>query len=168
MKVPGNYPQWAMGGRSGKGSNLAAISPTAKHGRSHVSSRKLTAMGRWKSVPGKVQISMQSHSILWNMEEHMSVPGNFPQMGRWKNIPGKVQISLHLTGPCRHGRLQVSSWKLPATGRWRNVPGKVQISMQSHSLPNMGIERQFLETSRNGAMEERSGKGWILAANLTP
>ena len=44
----------AMGERSRKGSNLDAISHTAKHGRSNVSSRKLPATGRWKILPGKV------------------------------------------------------------------------------------------------------------------
>ena len=63
MKVPGNYLQGAMGERFENGSNLAAISLTAKHGRLNVSSRKLPAMGRWKNVPGNVQISSQSHVI---------------------------------------------------------------------------------------------------------
>jgi hypothetical protein len=47
----------AMGERSRKGSNLDAISHTAKHGRSNVSSRKLPATGQWKNVPGNVQIA---------------------------------------------------------------------------------------------------------------
>jgi hypothetical protein len=33
-------------------------------------SRKLLATGRWGNVPGKVQISMQSHSRLWNIWEN--------------------------------------------------------------------------------------------------
>ena len=52
----------AMEKRSGKGSNLAAISHTAKHGKSNVSSRKLPATGRWRKVPGKVQM-LGSHLI---------------------------------------------------------------------------------------------------------
>jgi hypothetical protein len=78
----------------------------------------------------------------------------------WKGLNLAV-ISL----AAKHGRSNVSSGKLSATGRWRNVPGKVQISMQSHSLPNMGIKRQFLETSRNGAMEKSSRKGSNLDAS---
>ena len=137
MKVPGNYPQWAMGGRSGKGSNLAAISPTAKHGRSHVSSRKLTAMGRWKSVPGKVQISMQSHSILWNMEEHMSVPGNFPQRGDGRTFRERFKSRCNLTPNCgiwentgqfretsRNGAMEKSSGK--GSNPW--IPHKLRYS----------------------------------------
>ena len=41
-------------------------------------SGKLPSMGRWENVPGKVQIWLQSH-FLPNMEDHTSVPGNFPQ-----------------------------------------------------------------------------------------
>jgi hypothetical protein len=51
----------AMEERSGKGSNLDAISlHTVEYGRTHVSSRKLLAMGRWRNVPGKVQM-LESH-----------------------------------------------------------------------------------------------------------
>ena len=85
MTVPGN------------GSNLAAISHSAKHGRYESSSWKLPAAGRWKNVPGKVQISMQSHSILWNMGEHMSVPGNFPQWGDGRRFRERFKYSSHIS-----------------------------------------------------------------------
>ena len=66
-KVPGNSPQRPAAGsfpelgaveeRSEKGSNLDTISlHPVEYGRTHVSSRKLLATGRWGNVPGKVQI----------------------------------------------------------------------------------------------------------------
>ena len=81
----------AMEERSGKGSNLDAISPPAKHGRSHVSSRKPPATGRWKIVPGKVRISMQIS--LPEVHGRCKVSsGKLPAAGRWRNVLGKVRI----------------------------------------------------------------------------
>jgi hypothetical protein len=120
---------------SGKGPNLAAISLTAKYGRSNVSSRKIPATGRWKNVPGNVQISSQSHvsSLIvmdlgvdegdgcsrdvntTTLQQHSKGrSGKLPATGRWKNVPGKVRFSLKISLPEVHGRYKVSSGNLPA------------------------------------------------------
>jgi hypothetical protein len=93
------------------------------------------------------------------MGDQTSVLGNFPQRGVEGKFRETVQISMHLTPPCEHGRLHVSSLKLLATGQWKNVPRKVQISMYlTKACGIQEITRQFQETSRIGAMGERSGK----------
>ena len=63
-------------------------------------------------------------------------------------------------------RSRVSSRKLPALGRWGNVPGNGLNLDASHViLRTREIASQFQETSRNGAMEERSRKGSNLDAS---
>jgi hypothetical protein len=127
-KVPGNYLQ---GGVEGKFRETVQITMhltfPCELGRLHVSSLKLAATGRWGNVPGKVQISLQSHPLP-NMGEHTSVPGNFPQRGDGRYFLERFK-SRCISQSAKYGRSNVSSGKLPATGRWRNVPGNVQISM---------------------------------------
>ena len=118
-----------MGERSRKGSNLDAISQTAKHGRSNVSSRKLPATGRWGNVPGNgLNLDAISRNPA-NKGDCTSVPGNFPQRGDGRTFRERFKSGCNLT--------YCQTWE---------------------------INRQFQETSRNGAMEKRSGKGSNLAA----
>ena len=127
----------------GNGSNLAAISHSAKHGRYESSSWKLPAAGRWKNVPGKVQISSQSHvTSLIVMDLGVD------------ECNGSL-VDSNTTTLQQHST--ESSGKFPATGRWRNVPGKLRISLQSHMLPNMGDQ-----TSVPGNFPQRGDARYFL------
>ena len=141
-------------------------------------------------MPEKVQISMQSHRIRFivvdlgadecdsslvdgatdvntsSLRPH-STEGSRKLLSRarWRNVPGKVRISLHLTYPCKNGRLHVSSRKLPAAGRWKNVPGKVRISSQSHVcsliVVDLGVDEcnSSLVDPNTSSLRQHSTKG---------
>ena len=138
-----------------------------KHGRLHVSSRKLPATGRWKNIPGNGSNLDASHRTLRTRE----ITRQFQETSRSGAMEKRSRKGSNLTEisqAAKHGRSNVSSWKLPATGRWRNFPGKVQITMHLTICQTWEIKRQFQETSRNGAMEDTSGKGSNLAAMSPP
>jgi hypothetical protein len=83
-------------------------------------SGKLPSMGRWRKVPGNVQM-LGSHST-------RGIRVNFAILKL--DRAGSVDVN---TSSLQHQIPQVNSRKLPSTGRWGNVPGKVQIWRQSHA-----------------------------------
>ena len=91
QKVPGNYLQGRDGETFKERFNLDAISlQPVEYGGTHRSSRKLPAMGRWKTVPGNGSNLEASHVVLRTREIHVS-SRKLPAIGRWRNVPRKVQ-----------------------------------------------------------------------------
>ena len=165
MKVPGNYLQWGVEGKFWETVQISMhLTPPCEHGRLHVSSLKLPATGRWRNVPGKVQISM--HLTYPCRHGRLQVSSwKLPATGQWKSVPGKVQIPMQSHSKLWNmGEHMSVPGNFPQRGDGRQFQERLESRCKSHSLRYTGDTSQFQETSRNGAMEERSRKGsnrWI-------
>jgi hypothetical protein len=133
------------------------VNTTTLQQHSTEGSGKLPATGRWRNVPGKVQIDgshpfcgIRVNSTILKVDSagsadvhtpslQQQIPqGRFQETSRNGAMEERSEKGLNLAAispAAKHGRPHVNSRKLPATGRWGNVPGKVQIQLP-HQMRN--------------------------------
>ena len=122
----------------------------------HEGSRKLPATGRWKNVPGNVQISSQSHvSILIVMDLGVDEGDGCSIDGCKHHHPATANSAMEALG------------NFPQWGNGRTSQERFKSRCNLTYCQTWEIKRQFQETFRNGAMDDSSGKRFKSCCNLT-